>query len=528
MRCPTGTFAIAGAVECAPCSAADADALQCPSSTFFAQYGVYADVLVGALCLFYISNAFGIWIYVRTKKAQNKHRDRSPRFWLLLAAVSGPIVWIFWSFYTRVYLEHVNQTALVASPKPAGLQNVDFIMRNHIDFAEFDEHIPHAPGSFGEISKGRWKGRLVAVKDILASKQMSDQDCLDFAKEATVMAGINHRHCVKLLGICSDSVIPMALVMEWMDGGNFYQALGRVTQPLPVHKRITVVRQITDAVQYLHSCSVVHGDIKSMNVMLTDMNSDGDAKLTDFGLSKIRVFSSTIGTLKNDPIAGTLHYMAPEMILYGKSSSPKSDVYAVGVLLYEAIQGKVPWHGYNQQQITSRLQNQQRAALQKPPGMSAEQFGGLERLYNDCCNHSPDLRPTASEVATRLAALDVNNPDNNVEVQLLPANFKSMCQTPESCLRLIYSGADAALNQLYSRAILFITEHLRDGNRQRFIIDHDLSPIEAFCIALYTWEPSDQSANAPYKVFNFACRTRDRYMLERWQHFSFHFLNGLR
>jgi serine/threonine-protein kinase CTR1 len=432
-----------------------------------------------------------------------------------------------WSWYTRGYLKLRNQRRILSPPSPR-LQQLDVIQRDEI---EFIDSFQAATGTFGQVLRGRWRGQSVAVKDIIESRQMSQQNIRDFEKEAEVMSRVSHHNCVKLLGTCQHPD-DLALVMEWMDGGNFYQALGRTELSLPVHKRITVVRQIAAAVHYLHSLNppVVHGDIKSMNVMLSDSNSDGYAKLADFGLSKIRGISSTMrirsaGSSANH-IAGTVHYMAPEMFDGQSGSTTSSDVYALGILLYEAITGKVPWDKLNPSQVSAQLTSGKLPPLQQPYGMSTDQFHDLNRLYNDCCKKLPGLRPPASVVAALLAAIDVNNPDNNTEVQLLPANFNSACQTLQSCLHPI--PKDAALMQMYTQAFSQVDVHLRDVNRQSFMRDHGLSYIEAACIALYTWEPADHSPHAPYKVFNFACRTRNRNALVCWQNFAFHLCNGLR
>jgi eukaryotic-like serine/threonine-protein kinase len=160
-----------------------------------------------------------------------------------------------------------------------------------------------------------------------------------FRREEEIGQRLDHPNIVKILKPREKSRMYMA--MEHVEGKSL-RALMRVKEPFPTETALDVARQLAGALQYLHDNGVVHRDIKPENVLLT---ADGRVKILDFGIA---LFASerrlTWMGLSN--AVGTPDYMAPEQIR-GRRGDPRTDVYAVGTLLYEMLTCNLPFDSAN-------------------------------------------------------------------------------------------------------------------------------------------------------------------------------------
>ena len=440
---------------------------------------------------------------------------RKHALWTFLALVLGPVVWLALLIYKQ------RQRSVMSGYVPqSDARQSQYIPRRDIII----QNPMPAVGGFGQVFRGEWQGNFVAVKELLVHP-LPDRGRRAFENEADIMRKINHTNCVHLIGTCGPPD-RFALVMEWMNGGNLYEALGRLppNQPLPVHKRVSVMRQISCSMEYLHSKHVVHGDIKSENVMLSDPNCDGEAKLTDFGLSSVR--SSMTGSA-GQLMGGSYHNLSPEMLCDGQTSSPESDVYAFGMLVYEAVLGRRAWDGLNIAQVVAQLQAGHLPNWDPAPlsGLSNDTYRDIQALVLDCCCRDPNQRLKARVVKERLAVLDINNPVNHTELKIVPELFQSPCTSLLQCLDHVNAHGDVTMRNIHGHANAWVQHHLATPGFVQFIHTNGLSQVEAQCIAAYTWDHA--SPHAPFRAFNTACRTRDIASLVLWRHFSFHILKGL-
>jgi serine/threonine protein kinase len=444
-----------------------------------------------------------------------------PVFWAVLALIIGPIAWCFlWIYKTN--------------RRPSGyVRQMDHVQpAPHIRRRDIVIDSTYAPcaGGFGTVFRGLLNGTLVAVKEIHVFP-LSDKDERAFHNEAKVMRSITHANCVRLEGICAHPD-HFALVMEWMNGGNFYEALGRLPpkQPLPIHKRITVMRQISVALLYLHSNGVIHGDLTSMNIMLSDPNCDGEAKLADFGLSKMRTSMSASGSSLRGA-GGSYQYQSPEMLCLHEPCSLESDIYAFGMLLYEAVLGRRAWDGSTFPQVLSRLQQGYLPDWDPntPAGISKEHYDDVQYLVLQCSHRDPKQRIKADIVNSKLAVLDVNNPALHTPLLLVPPGFQAQCTTLIQCLNDANVTSDPTISILHMRVDADVQTKLLEPRCVQFMNSNNLLRVEAECIAAYTWDDtSTNQLHAPFRAFNSACRRRDALTLSHWRQFAFHFLNGLR
>lgn len=178
-------------------------------------------------------------------------------------------------------------------------------------------------------------GRPAAIK-VLGSATVSDQSFKTrFFNEARLQAALHHPHIAALYDF-QEAGDQLFIFMEFVDGESLEDLIAR--RAFAIEDALRVFAQICEAVAYIHRNGIVHRDIKSQNVKLT---SAGMVKMLDFGIAKD---SSSHGLTQTGGVIGTPHYLAPEQ-LSGQPAAPQSDVWALGVLLYEMLTGALPFSG---------------------------------------------------------------------------------------------------------------------------------------------------------------------------------------
>lgn len=243
-------------------------------------------------------------------------------------------------------------------------------------------------GSFANIYLGKWLMQPVAIKKI--EGQISQFDRARFIREVQIMRQLRSPYITSFQGACLESNRSI-LVMEYMEEGSLYDFLGR-QEELKEKQRANIALEVAKGLLYLHTQGLIHRDLKSGNILL---NRYRQAKITDFGLSKIR--SDSIETIAER--AKSFPWMAPELF-EGESSecySQKSDIYAYGVIVWELITGKRPYDGCCEREIIE----------QKKEGTGfLEMIEQVPSIYVDiirrCVARSPSERPELVEIVRDL------------------------------------------------------------------------------------------------------------------------------
>jgi eukaryotic-like serine/threonine-protein kinase len=226
--------------------------------------------------------------------------------------------------------------------------------------------------------------RKFALKIISNTVAETDEARELFYREARFASAMSHPNITSVVDFGEDEKVGMFMVMEFVDGEPLHRMLFREKQ-MQIRKACEIVLQVAEALHYIHKQHVVHCDIKTENILITEEETEGKrtrmiAKLLDFGLAR-----PLTGPRASTSLSGTPHYVAPERIR-GEPASPSSDVYGVGILLYELVTGQVPWDGPVQKILQGHLDE-----IPKPPSRLIE--GGLDSALETLILHALEKRP---------------------------------------------------------------------------------------------------------------------------------------
>ena len=178
--------------------------------------------------------------------------------------------------------------------------------------------------------------REVALKALRPQYSQDRALLARFRREATSVAGLDSPYIVQIYDVHLDEQPPV-IVMELVEGGDLRALLAR-EGALPLPRALTLLRAIASGVAVAHAAGIVHRDLKPANILIS---AQGRVKVTDFGIARDL---AEAGLTEPGTVWGTSHYLAPEQAL-GRTVSPASDCYALGVMLFEMLAGRVPFPG---------------------------------------------------------------------------------------------------------------------------------------------------------------------------------------
>src|SRR5690349_21900058 len=248
-------------------------------------------------------------------------------------------------------------------------------------------------GGMGEVYRADdlTLDQAVALKFLPEGIAASDTRVAQFHNELRVARQVSHKNVCRLYDL-GESGGRRFLTMEYVDGEDLSASLRRFGR-MPPDKAVQIARQLCAGVAAAHEKEVIHRDLKPANVML---DGNGDVRITDFGIATA---AADIGA----DIAGTPQYMAPEL-LAGKPASIKSDLYALGLILFEVFTGKRLFEG----KTLAELRQLHETPLQTTPSAIVHDLDpAIERVILRCLEKDPERRPaSALTVAASLPGAD--------------------------------------------------------------------------------------------------------------------------
>ena len=264
---------------------------------------------------------------------------------------------------------------------------------------------PVGAGGMGEVYRAHDSRlhREVAIKTLPSAFAEDPNRLARFQREAQALAALSHPNIAGIYGL-EESGDTFALVMEFVDGPTLAERIA--AGPIPVSEALTIVRQIGAALEAAHEKGIVHRDLKPANIML---RIDGDVKVLDFGLA---LLSRPSGALREcdetetqtvpGRIMGTLSYMSPEQAR-GEVVDARSDLWSLGVVLYECLAGRRPFEGASHSEVVAGILEREAPAVKS---LNRAIPGRLSELIAKLLTKDPEQRlGPAGEVERRLKLL---------------------------------------------------------------------------------------------------------------------------
>lgn len=278
----------------------------------------------------------------------------------------------------------------------------DGLPRFTLDEVEMGSQI--AQGGFSSVHLATWHATRCCVKKIF-DPVITEELKAEFENEVRMLRRLRHPNVVTLMAVCR---VPPALsiLTEFVAGGSLFELIHGPPQPKANRPDcepgtlLPLSRQAATALGYMHAMSIVHRDVKSHNVLLTE-GPRPIAKLCDFGLARM-VSELCTGSMQ---WAGTAQYMAPELFAKRRYNLPV-DVFAFGVLLWEVVSAELPHANLDPADIGHRVQKQDGAGLPVTHSWPKS----FKALLRSALAVQPDGRPSMAEVVRQLRTISQDFP----------------------------------------------------------------------------------------------------------------------
>jgi serine/threonine protein kinase len=260
-------------------------------------------------------------------------------------------------------------------------------------------------GSMGVVYKAERVpvGKLVAIKFLHASYANDTEFLSRFERETRVMSKLAHPNCVSVVDFGVWQGTPY-LVMEFVAGRTLRKIMDEGA--LPAVRALALARQIVSGLAHAHAQGITHRDIKPANIMITEEIGTGEhVRILDFGLARLRGATGRDATQAN-VVVGTPNYMAPEQTIGGGIIDERTDIYAVGIVLFEMVAGERPFQADDTLTLLGmhRAAPVPRLADRLPKGTELPE--GLQAVIDRAMAKSPgDRFPSAIALAEAIAAM---------------------------------------------------------------------------------------------------------------------------
>jgi serine/threonine-protein kinase len=311
----------------------------------------------------------------------------------------------------------------------------------------YDVVRPLGGGGMGEVYLARDQvlDRDVALK-VLRRQYAGDSEFAErFKREAMNAAALSHPNIVQVYDRGETADRAAYIAMEYLPGGTLKERILH-EGPLKSYAVASIGSQVAEALDAAHARGVIHRDIKPQNILLT---AKGEAKVGDFGIARA---ASAVPISQTGSVMGTASYMSPEQAL-GEPATPKSDLYALGVVLYEALTGELPYTADNpiavsMKHVNEPLRPPKEVNPEIPESMNAlvvrllaknpqDRYADAEALADDLWRIRRGLAPTAGRTAVAGASVPMSSMQaTTVEAPAPKASARKLRRLPIPVLLL--------------------------------------------------------------------------------------------
>uniref|UniRef100_U9UDK4 Protein kinase domain-containing protein n=1 Tax=Rhizophagus irregularis (strain DAOM 181602 / DAOM 197198 / MUCL 43194) TaxID=747089 RepID=U9UDK4_RHIID len=319
----------------------------------------------------------------------------------------------------------------------------------YFEYNKFSQIIEIGSGAFGKVSRANFveTGLVVALKILFnkSSKEINE-DNDELVNEVKLLREVDyHENINRILGITKDSE-NYVLVLEYANEGNLRDYLKKRFDSLEWNDKIRMALDITNGLRFLHSKEIIHRDLHSKNILVNNRK----LLIADLGLSKKLKDSNPLGNGK-----GVIEYTEPQLLKNIKyKKDKKSDIYSLGVLLWEISSGRPPFSNYSHDNtLALRISHEN---LREDPIEGTPP--NYQELYQKCWDDKPETRPNIKEVYEILIRL---NPKDPFDTQYPPPNTRD--SNPDIDRFYISS------NYLKPRNLLIVGRALTLSNKKNFV-----------------------------------------------------------
>ncbi len=260
---------------------------------------------------------------------------------------------------------------------------------------------PIGRGAMGTVYRAEHVqiSKVMAIKLLHPELQQNPENVARFHREAESASRLNHPNTVHVFDFGRTKSGSLYLVMEYVDGDDLAKVLDK-DGPMPFGRVAYLCAQVAGSVEDAHAAGIVHRDLKPENIVISEGRDGETAKVLDFGLAKLFEGTVEAQVTSSGTIVGTPYYMSPEQI-QGQDLDGRSDVYALGAIMYECVVGKPPFEAPNPVGVLSKHLSEEplRPSARSPLSVPAE----ADEIILRCLEKDPDRRyQTAEEVRQAL------------------------------------------------------------------------------------------------------------------------------
>ena len=320
-------------------------------------------------------------------------------------------------------------------------------------------------GGMGAVYLGKHvlMDKTVAIKVLHPSLALDDNVVRRFSREAKAASRISHPHAVSVTDFGESENGVVFLVMEYLDGRTLKEII-KSEGRMELNRAVEIIRQVSGALDAAHEQGVVHRDLKSDNIMLSTTNGGEWAKVLDFGIAKIQQSERDLDITAANLVIGTPQYMSPEQCSQSVEIDARSDIYSLGIILYEMLAGQLPFTGESPTVIMMKqvqdpppsildvrpdlpgaVASVIAKALAKQPSDRQQTAGELSQALNDAAATEPAAQ-VASPVTVANAPVPAAFDDD--EVTLVQAREAEAVPFQSAEFGVLHDSAPASLSGL--------------------------------------------------------------------------------